>query len=199
MFRNPWFFFVQAVIVGGQLAIVFVGGEAFETSRLTPIMWAWSMLFGFLTLPLGVLIRYIPDQPLSDAWRFIIDTIAHTTRYRRKPGDHDEEVQWNDVSWRRRVARRVGIGKKDTGLTTTSTELSSADVHLTQPPDEVLEAFDLQAAIEAARLESPNSETHAGLTLHPETKKDDPILDTTDRSHKVPPSQDPQLRKYMDS
>ncbi|CAI6099418.1 unnamed protein product [Clonostachys chloroleuca] len=65
--RNPWFWFVQAVTLGGQMTIIFVGGEAFRTSRLDGRMWGWSILFAIITWPLGVILRFIPDESVRGA------------------------------------------------------------------------------------------------------------------------------------
>ena len=59
---NPWFIGVQTITVVGQFVIIFRGGEAFDTRRLTGAQWGWSMLFGILTLLLGALIRQFPDR-----------------------------------------------------------------------------------------------------------------------------------------
>lgn len=38
------------------------GGDAFQVAPITPSQWGFSILFGFLVLPIGALIRKIPDQ-----------------------------------------------------------------------------------------------------------------------------------------
>ncbi|KAJ2959856.1 hypothetical protein NQ176_g11089 [Zarea fungicola] len=60
--RNPWFIGVQCLTLAGQFIIIFKGGEAFDTKPLTGTQWGWSMLFGILTIPLGALIRQVPDR-----------------------------------------------------------------------------------------------------------------------------------------
>ncbi|TPX12724.1 uncharacterized protein E0L32_000901 [Thyridium curvatum] len=69
--RNPWFIGVQLVTIAGQIIIVFKGGEAFQTEALTGVQWGWSIFFGFLTLPLGALIRMIPDSFVLTAGRVL--------------------------------------------------------------------------------------------------------------------------------
>ncbi|KAL2202900.1 calcium-translocating P-type ATPase [Sarocladium strictum] len=59
--RNPWFIGVQCVTIAGQFIIIFKGGEAFDTVPLSGQGWGWTMLFGGLTIPLGALIRQVPD------------------------------------------------------------------------------------------------------------------------------------------
>lgn len=62
VFRNPWFLGVQALTLAGQVTIVLKGGEAFQVAPITPSQWGFSFLFGFLVLPIGALIRKVPDQ-----------------------------------------------------------------------------------------------------------------------------------------
>lgn len=62
VFRNPWFLGVQALTLAGQITIVLKGGEAFQVAPITRSQWGFSFLFGFLVLPIGALIRKLPDQ-----------------------------------------------------------------------------------------------------------------------------------------
>jgi P-type Ca2+ transporter type 2C len=54
-------------MIGGQLLIIFVGGAAFSISPAgqTGSMWAYAIILGFLSLPVGVIIRLIPDRLLE--------------------------------------------------------------------------------------------------------------------------------------
>lgn len=82
--QNPCFVFIQVVTLGGQLAIIFVGGEAFQTVPLTGTQWGWSMLFGFVTVPLGVLLRLVADEPVRNTWLFATAPLRRISRFRRK-------------------------------------------------------------------------------------------------------------------
>lgn len=59
--RNYFFIGINFIMVGGQILIVFFGGEAFKLVRLNPQEWGVSILLGFLSIPMGILIRCIPD------------------------------------------------------------------------------------------------------------------------------------------
>lgn len=61
LFRNWWFISIALLICGVQVLIMFVGGAAFSINRLTPGMWATSILCGFLSIPAGLIIRIIPN------------------------------------------------------------------------------------------------------------------------------------------
>lgn len=49
---------------GGQILIIFVGGKAFNIASppQTGIMWGTAILLGFLSIPIGIVIRLIPDS-----------------------------------------------------------------------------------------------------------------------------------------
>lgn len=50
-------------MVGGQTLIIFVGGAAFSVTRIEAKYWATSVVIGALSLPIGVIIRLIPNGP----------------------------------------------------------------------------------------------------------------------------------------
>lgn len=75
LFRN-WYFLSIAFIIGGfQILIMFVGGAAFSIARQTPGMWATAILCGFISIPVGLLIRIIPN-----VW---IETIFPTKTFKK--------------------------------------------------------------------------------------------------------------------
>ncbi|KAF5211134.1 hypothetical protein E0198_002426 [Clavispora lusitaniae] len=62
LFRN-WYFVVIALLIGSmQVLIMFVGGAAFTVARQTPAMWATAIIGGTLSLPVGALIRIVPNH-----------------------------------------------------------------------------------------------------------------------------------------
>ena len=60
--RNFFFIGIQFIIIAGQIMIVFIGGAAFSVHRLNRAQWLYSVILGFLSIPVGVLIRLIPDE-----------------------------------------------------------------------------------------------------------------------------------------
>ena len=56
-------------MIAGQLLIVEVGGIAFSTTPLHGRDWGISLVIGFLSIPLGVLVRLCPTAPIE---RFLI-------------------------------------------------------------------------------------------------------------------------------
>lgn len=64
LFQNWFFIGISAIMCAGQVLIIFVGGHAFNIAGegQTGIMWATAILLGFLSIPIGVVIRLIPDS-----------------------------------------------------------------------------------------------------------------------------------------
>jgi Ca2+-transporting ATPase len=56
-------------VVGGQILIVEVGGAAFTVTRLYGRDWGITIIVGFLSIPLGALVRLLPTAPFE---RFLI-------------------------------------------------------------------------------------------------------------------------------
>ncbi|KAI9283981.1 PMCA-type calcium-translocating P-type ATPase [Umbelopsis sp. AD052] len=61
IFHNWIFLTVQVVVILCQFLIVTFGGIAFKTVPLTPLQWLITVSIGVLSIPLGTLIRLIPD------------------------------------------------------------------------------------------------------------------------------------------
>jgi Ca2+-transporting ATPase len=80
IWRNWLFLTIFAIMIGGQVLIVFVGGEAFVVTPLKPPQWAISIIIGLLSLPVGMLIRFIPDSWLIACYKRIVPK-----SWRRKP------------------------------------------------------------------------------------------------------------------
>ncbi|KIW50005.1 calcium-translocating P-type ATPase, PMCA-type [Exophiala xenobiotica] len=59
--RNFWFIGINCIMVGGQIMIIFVGGQAFSITRLNGVQWAISLLTALPCLLWGVLVRCFPD------------------------------------------------------------------------------------------------------------------------------------------
>jgi P-type Ca2+ transporter type 2C len=60
--RNKFFIVINCIMVGAQVAIVFVGGSAFSITPLNGIQWAICLVLALLSLPWAVAIRLVPDE-----------------------------------------------------------------------------------------------------------------------------------------
>ncbi|OAA46472.1 ATPase, P-type, calcium-transporting, PMCA-type [Beauveria brongniartii RCEF 3172] len=61
--KNWFFIAISAIMCGGQVIIVFFGGAAFQIAKnQSPTMWAIAIVLGAISIPVGVIIRLIPDS-----------------------------------------------------------------------------------------------------------------------------------------
>ncbi|CAB4482779.1 unnamed protein product [Rhizophagus irregularis] len=81
--RNKFLMAIFLIMVCGQILIVQFGGAAFQVTRISIIEWVICIVLGFLSIPVGVIIRLIP-------------TGAHTTT--PPPAVNiDLEKEWSDT------------------------------------------------------------------------------------------------------
>ncbi|KAI0368013.1 calcium-translocating P-type ATPase [Pilatotrama ljubarskyi] len=90
--KNYYFMGITLIEVAVQVLIVFVGGAAFQVTRIGGREWGIALALGFVSIPLGALIRCIPNGPVE---RFFIKTrllpnpeVLPTTR---------PEAEWNSA------------------------------------------------------------------------------------------------------
>jgi len=55
----------RAVEIAVQVAIVFIGSAAFRMMHIGGREWGISLALGFASIPLGALIRLLPNQPFE--------------------------------------------------------------------------------------------------------------------------------------
>lgn len=60
--KNTYFIVIFVIMVVFQAIIVQFGGSAFDTEKLDGIQWLICILLGMLSLPVGVIIRLIPEE-----------------------------------------------------------------------------------------------------------------------------------------
>lgn len=60
--RNLFFIVIPRIMTGGQTTIVPVGGEAFKVKPINGTQWAYAIVLGSISLPVGMIIRIIPDE-----------------------------------------------------------------------------------------------------------------------------------------
>jgi len=60
--RNSFFIVINTIMIAGQVMIIFVGGRAFNVTRLSGAHWGLSLGLGAISIPVGILIRLIPDE-----------------------------------------------------------------------------------------------------------------------------------------
>lgn len=70
--RNFLFMGIMLIMIGGQTLIVFVGGAAFQVDALNGVQWGISIGLGVLSIPIGFLIRLIPDALVQKAYKSVV-------------------------------------------------------------------------------------------------------------------------------
>lgn len=189
--KNTYFIVITLIEIIGQVLIVFVGGAPFQVTRIAGREWGISLALGFVSIPLGVLIRCIPTPPLERAFiklRIMSpDDVLPTT----KP----EAIEWNEAIVKVRdnlsLFSRLRGGRANASpfiLKSRQTRVSKADrvalpSLMTMVPS--LVASSVGAGWTPSRLglsdpaQNDPSRSSAALwegkiQLHPDTKHDDP-------------------------
>jgi hypothetical protein len=55
----------RAVEIAVQVTIIFIGSTAFQVTHIGGREWGISLALGFASIPLGALIRLLPNQPFE--------------------------------------------------------------------------------------------------------------------------------------
>ena len=71
--KNWWFIGINCIIIGGQVLIIFVGGVAIGVTPLNGIQWAVCLICAVITLPVGVLLRLLPDEYFAAVFNFTVN------------------------------------------------------------------------------------------------------------------------------
>ncbi|ORX46293.1 PMCA-type calcium-translocating P-type ATPase [Hesseltinella vesiculosa] len=69
IWANKFFLFIFVLCVFLQCIIVNFGGAAFQVTRINGVDWAISIILGLLSLPIGAVIRLIPDESFAFLFR----------------------------------------------------------------------------------------------------------------------------------
>ncbi|KAI9850217.1 MAG: hypothetical protein M1838_005987 [Thelocarpon superellum] len=95
---NYFFIAINVIMIGGQVIICFFGGAAFSIHRLNTAQWLYSLILGALSIPIGVLIRLIPDAAFA---KLIPQRIHRKHAPPPQPqvvvSDEDQRFEWNQA------------------------------------------------------------------------------------------------------
>lgn len=69
--RNQFFIVINILMVGLQVTIAFVGGQAFSIVRISGVQWAICLVLAQLSLPWAVVIRLFPDALFAKIASFV--------------------------------------------------------------------------------------------------------------------------------
>ncbi|OAX32357.1 calcium ATPase [Rhizopogon vinicolor AM-OR11-026] len=69
---SSWYFMTITLIeIAVQVIIVYIGGTAFQVTRIGGREWGISLALGFVSIPLGALIRLLPNRPFESLFILI--------------------------------------------------------------------------------------------------------------------------------
>ncbi len=80
MFRNYWFLGINAIMIGGQIMIVYVGGQAFNVTRLSGTLWGVCIICSIACLPWAIVLRLIPDYHFGLVFNAVVGGMAVVLR-----------------------------------------------------------------------------------------------------------------------
>lgn len=83
--------FIFTISVSGQIVIVEYGGTAFQTVPLSKNLWLMSIIIGLVSIPIGAVIRLIPDEILTISFK----KTKNKDHYLQIK--HDKGIELNDV------------------------------------------------------------------------------------------------------
>lgn len=95
--NNLFFIGIFFVMIGGQTLIVFVGGEAFQAVRQTGEQWAIALVLGVLSLPMGVVIRLVPDELAAKFVPPFIKNFARKNNNKVVVTDEENPFEFNEA------------------------------------------------------------------------------------------------------
>ncbi|KAG0145622.1 hypothetical protein CROQUDRAFT_45541 [Cronartium quercuum f. sp. fusiforme G11] len=95
LFRNIYFLIIMLIMLAGQVLIVEVGGAAFQVTRIGIRDWGICLIIGFISLPVGVLVKLLPTEPFDRIYnRFFPPTTEIDEGLVVDENDDDKEG-WN--------------------------------------------------------------------------------------------------------
>ncbi|CAI4218497.1 unnamed protein product [Parascedosporium putredinis] len=97
LLKNRLFLLMAAIMVGGQLIIIWFGGAAFVVTPLNGPQWGISIVLGFLSIPVGVLIRLFPDSWITATINAVVPRRWREGKAARQAESYDLTAAMLDV------------------------------------------------------------------------------------------------------
>ncbi|PKS05478.1 hypothetical protein jhhlp_008856 [Lomentospora prolificans] len=217
--RNPWFLGVQCLTLAGQMVIVWKGGKAFDTHPLTGSQWGWTVLFGIITIPLGMAVRQVPDKYVQAFFHAIkrgllavfgpLAKLVPKRWHKRK----DDEEEPGIESWVLRTGSALlrpvnyhwgptAHGDQNVrtlaGAAVTIPPISPRSGGPDFAPPHSKKPIDLMALITASRASRSKGPIESGLEEHPDTKVEDlELFAKAAQNTRGPPSQDARVLELL--
>ncbi|KAJ2851411.1 plasma membrane calcium [Coemansia brasiliensis] len=161
--RNYFFMGIILISVIGQVIIVQWGGVAFQTTALGGKYWGFSIAGGFLSLPVGLVLRLVPDQLIWWMIPFVTQDIY------KKP----QSLEWQPPAQnlRNKLAGCEGEAAR-AAATHPSSEYDAADA-----PNSKLKSSMLRFGARFSKSQSPGTLGVDGDTLQSQDNSQPPVHD----------------------
>ncbi|RPA93907.1 calcium-translocating P-type ATPase [Choiromyces venosus 120613-1] len=66
--KNYFFLVINAIMIGGQVLIISVGGKAFSIVPIDGVQWAICVIVAAFALPWAIIVRCVPDEFVRKHW-----------------------------------------------------------------------------------------------------------------------------------
>ncbi|KAF3065905.1 Calcium-transporting ATPase 2 [Daldinia childiae] len=125
-FATKFFIVINIIMVGAQIAIVFVGGAAFEITAINGVQWAICLVAAAISLPWAIVIRLFPDAlfariteivtaPVVAVYKFLarffakIGSVFSRMWKSKKTESSSEEKQENNITKEKEAAPEIVV------------------------------------------------------------------------------------------
>ncbi|KAG0642474.1 hypothetical protein HOY80DRAFT_1007905 [Tuber brumale] len=78
--KNYFFIVINAIMIGGQVLIIFVGGKAFSIVSIDGTQWAICVIVASFALPWAVIVRCVPDEFVRKHWYNLVRMLSPLVR-----------------------------------------------------------------------------------------------------------------------
>lgn len=96
-----FFVVINLIMIGGQILIIFVGGEAFEVKPLAGWEWGMSIGLGAISIPAGMVVRMLPDAWFSAIGHGLMLAVPKKWRPKTKAEREEQEAALADPEGQR--------------------------------------------------------------------------------------------------
>jgi P-type Ca2+ transporter type 2C len=82
-------------MIAGQVLIIMIGGRALQVVHLNGAQWGYSIVLGFLSIPVAIITRCVPD----DAFQRIIPRRwwSQIARHGQVVSDGNQQTDWDSA------------------------------------------------------------------------------------------------------
>ena len=80
MHQNYFFIVINAIMIGGQVLIIFAGGKAFSIAHIDGVQWAICVIVAAFALPWAIIVRCVPDEFVRKHWYNLVRVFSPPVR-----------------------------------------------------------------------------------------------------------------------